>query len=251
MDELKEQELCTLIEEILKEIPKIAHGAIPATSAAAGTPQNYRKQAIHDNAKDGVAWVEEGRLCVRNPRGSGKFPVIVPGPGTRLIINNVPTTTPTTVSEEDIIHVETLEEPIPAKIEVMITPDRLHAYLTIQLPGVKRYRLVDQPPSTHLQLQTEHEIIKEATLDETEIKKTLAENKVLFGLKTKVLNNLLRHPRDGKFLVAERIPPIPPTDEQIQLFLLPNLTCVLKLIRTETSTFAKSTPSLQSMPAPS
>jgi uncharacterized protein (DUF342 family) len=221
IDELKERELRVLIEETLKEIEKMVHGAIPATSAPAGTPQNHRKQPVPGYIEDGVAWVEEGRLCVRNPRGGGKFPVIVPGPGTRLIVNNVPTTAPATVSEEDIIHVETLEEPIPAKIEVTITPDRLHAYLTIQLPGVKRYRLVDQPPSTYLQLQTEHEITKEATLDETQIKKILAKNKVLFGLKPEVLSDLLRHPRDGKFLVAEGIPPVSPTDEQIQLFFTP------------------------------
>ncbi|MEW6770278.1 MAG: FapA family protein [Bacillota bacterium] len=202
---IDEKELQNLIKEVLQEV--LGETAPKPAPALPPPPES----------EDGLVWVSDGRIYVRNPKGLGRFATITPGPGIQLILNNTVTTGTIIVREEDEVHAETVEEEIQGILKVTVSPNRLTAYLWIELPGIRRYRVLDREPSTDLVLQTEAEVIKQTVLDEAAVEKELAQKGVVFGIKGEVLKDLLQRPRDGKFIIAEGEPPAPPTDETVEI----------------------------------
>jgi uncharacterized protein (DUF342 family) len=206
-----EKELQNLIKEVLQEVlgetaPKPAL-ALPSSSSPPPPPES----------EDGLVWVSDGHIHVRNPKGLGRFATITPGPGIQLILNNTVTTGTVVVREEDEVHAETVEEEIQGTVKVTVSPNRLTAYLWVELPGIRRCRIPDRGPSTDLVLQTEAEVIKQPVLDEAAVEKELTQKGVVFGIKEEVLKDLLQRPRDGKFIIAEGEPPVAPTDETVEI----------------------------------
>ena len=204
-----EKGLQNLIKELLQEVsgkpaPKLAPKPAPASPPS-------------PESEDGLVWVSDGRICVRNPKGLGRFATVTPGPGTRLILNNTATAGTVIVREEDEIHAETLEDEVPGTVKVTVSPNRLTAYLWVELPGIRRYRILDREPAVDLVLQTEAEVIKQPVLDEAAVQEALAQKGVVFGVKEEVLKDLLQRPRDGKFIIAEGESPTPPTDETVEI----------------------------------
>ncbi|MEW6572970.1 MAG: FapA family protein [Bacillota bacterium] len=205
-----EKELQNLIKEVLQEVlgetaPK------PALALPSSSPPPPPE------SEDGLVWVSDGHIYVRNPKGLGRFATITPGPGIQLILNNTVTTGTVIVREEDEVHAETVEEEIQGIVKVTVSPNRLTAYLWVELPGIRRCRMPDRGPSTDLVLQTEAEVIKQPVLDEAAVEKELTQKGVVFGIKGEVLKDLLQRPRDGKFIIAEGEPPDPPTDETVEI----------------------------------
>lgn len=204
-----EKELQNLIKELLQEVPgEPAPKPVPKPAPASPPPPE---------SEDGLVWVSDGHICVRNPKGLGRFAAITPGPGTRLILNNTATAGTVIVREEDEVHAETVEDEVPGTVKVTVSPNRLIAYLWVELPGIRRYRVLDREPAVDLVLQTEAEVIKQPVLDEAAVEKELTRKGVVFGIKGEVLKDLLQRPRDGKFIIAEGEPPIPPTDETVEI----------------------------------
>jgi uncharacterized protein (DUF342 family) len=208
---IDEKELQNLIKEVLQEVlgetaPKPAL-ALPSSSSPPPPPES----------EDGLVWVSDGHICVRNPKGLGRFATITPGPGIQLILNNTVTTGTVIVREEDEVHAETVEEEIQGTVKVTVSPNRLTAYLWVELPGIRRYRVLDREPAVDLVLQTEAEVIKQPILGEAAVEKELTQKGVVFGIKGEVLKDLLQRPRDGKFIIAEGEPPVPPTDETVEI----------------------------------
>lgn len=202
---MDERELQNLIKELLREVPgETAPEPTPAPPPAS-------------EGEDGLVWVSDGHIYVRNPKGLGRFATITTGPGIRLILNNTVTSGTVIVREEDEVHIETVEEEVQGTVKVTVSPTRLIAYIWIESPGVRRYRVPDREPSTNLVLQTEAEVIKKPVLDKAAVEKELTQKGVVYGIKGDVLEDLLQRPRDGKFIIAEGEPPIPPTDETVEI----------------------------------
>lgn len=204
-----EKELQNLIKELLQEVP--------GEPAPKPVPEPVPVSPPPPESEDGLVWVSDGHICVRNPKGLGKFATVTPGPGTRLVLNNTATTGTVVVREEDEVHAETIEDEVPGTVKVTVGPNRLIAYLWVELPGSRRYRVLDREPAVDLVLKTEAEVIKQPVLDEAAVEKELTQKGVVFGIKGEVLKDLLQRPRDGKFIIAEGEPPIPPTDETVEI----------------------------------
>lgn len=97
------------------------------------------------------AFVEKGCIGVSH-RPEGPFPVVIPCPGVRLIINDQECTQPTPVSKEDKVQVEMVDERREGEWSVSISADGLQAILRICPTVVIHRQLADLPATNKLYL---------------------------------------------------------------------------------------------------
>lgn len=120
--------------------------------SSAETASTVGKAFPGREAVGAYAFVKQGRLVIRH-RPEGPYPVIVPCPGVRLIVNGQECTQPTPVSMKDTVRVETLEERREGKWSVSVSSDGLQAILRTRPTVIVHRELPDLPPARVLQLK--------------------------------------------------------------------------------------------------
>lgn len=89
---------------------------------------------------DGAAWVRDGVIFVRDPKGCGRPAVIIPAPEVQLFVNGNEVSGPTEVRASDDIAVVPRTRELPGRLGVKVAPDRLTAVLrgNTHAPGAAR-----------------------------------------------------------------------------------------------------------------
>ncbi|MCL6557805.1 MAG: FapA family protein, partial [Firmicutes bacterium] len=163
----------------------------------------------------GLAWIKDGKIYVRNPKGAAPPAVITPGMGVRLWVNGEEKRIPTPVREDDEITVqtETLEE--PGRVSVMIAPNKLKAFLDVRLTRYTNYTLPDLEPQQNLSIDASPRVEEKMPVTEEELRSLLTEHGVTYGIRDDILKSLFDQPSAGRHLIAEGEAPEPAVDEKI------------------------------------
>ena len=159
---------------------------------------------------NGKAWVQDGRIRVRNPVEGGKPAVVAPGRGVRLFVNGEEVTQPRPVLEEDDLRIETLTERVPGETKVYLSPDGLEAFMEVKLDTIVSYDLADQAPRENLVLETTPRYKASCPYNYEQVVALLAEAGVRYGILREAVEAFLARPEDGRFLVARGKAPTPP-----------------------------------------
>ncbi|MGQ9496696.1 MAG: flagellar assembly protein A [Desulfotomaculales bacterium] len=166
---------------------------------------------------NGKAWVQDGRIRVRNPVEGGKPAVVAPGRGVRLFVNGEEVTQPRPVLEEDDLRIETLTERVPGETKVYLSPDGLEAFMEVKLDTIVSYDLADQSPRENLVLEATPRYKASCPYNYEQVVALLAEAGVRYGILREAVEAFLARPEDGRFLVARGKAPTPPVDERIDI----------------------------------
>ncbi|MGO0121927.1 DUF342 domain-containing protein [Desulfothermobacter acidiphilus] len=168
----------------------------------------------------GQAYLKDGRLHVH---GSASAPaLVIPGEGVKLRVNGEEFQEPVEIRPED--HVEIVLPPAreePGKVQVLITADKLQAWLEVQLGRRLIPFLPDLPPRPRVVLQPQDREEKFFPVSKEELLRLLAEKGVQRGLLLEVIDELYRQPQEGRFLIATGQPPTPPQDEEVEASCCP------------------------------
>lgn len=169
--------------------------------------------------EDGLVWIEGQKVFVRDHRGTGIPPTIVPTEDTTLVIDGEIYNHITIVSSKNIINVETKESIREPSIKVSISEDELEAYIVFE-PGIRRkLRLKNQEPKNSITLETEStEIHRFNTLTKEQIYKELSDAGVVYGIDDGVIEAILKADEEQKYVVARGIKPVPGKDADVKLF---------------------------------
>lgn len=170
-----------------------------------------------DPACYGQAWVKDGKVIVKNPSEGGVSATVTPCEGVNLYVSGVKVLekTPVTAQDEVVLEPERHEE--PGKLSARISPDGMAAYLDLTASVVTRYTVDDREPETDLVLTVSPVTEKRCPLDMVELNKSLADNKILYGVKNEVIQGILEDPQDGSYLIAEGDPPGETTNDQVDI----------------------------------
>ncbi|MCG0278635.1 MAG: FapA family protein [Thermanaeromonas sp.] len=187
-------------------------------SATASTADN----AFPDGEPVGpYAFVKQGRLVVRH-RPEGPYPVVVPCPGVRLIVNGRECTQPTPVSMMDTVQVETVEERREGKWSVSVSSDGLQAILRTRPTVVVHRELPDLPPAKILQLAVVEQEERLPPLTWDELLQELSRLGINYGIDWEACSRGVTSCAEEEIVIARGIPAQPGKDGWVELLFPSN-----------------------------
>ncbi len=214
------------IEDLIKEVldgdqekakKSGPDGAKPKTPAGADS----REPSQGDN-RDGTVAVKNGQIVVKNPTGTGKYPSISPGRGTRILINDQQFTEPIILTEDTRLDIRLTDREPVVSFDLSLSDDGLEAYLTVQAQSGAKYRLADQEEAQNLVLTTE--ILEETVPSPIPIDRVIVKLNSLgikYGIDLDVIARELAAPNGQKVVFARGQPPVPSQDTMIEYLFGP------------------------------
>lgn len=166
---------------------------------------------------NGMAWVSGGKIFVRNPVEGAKKATLTPCKEIQIYLNGLPIAACVEVCQEDVIELKPLLHTDQGHIKVLISPDKMSAFLDIKKDCVSSYQLVDCPPTNDLLLATEQK--NDFVFNETfeTLIDILKENKVTYGINSIAIKSIIENKSEGVILVAQGLKPGVTLDDSIEL----------------------------------
>ena len=181
------------------------------------TPPQVSVSNSLPNERKGLAWVKDGKVFVQNPIGDAPKASITPSPEVQVLVNGNPITSKTELTQDDIIEVTCISHTEPGQIKVLVSPDKMNGIIELRNEYISTFELVDSQPTHNLTLKTKCK--KELVFAHT--KESLIEllhaNKVIYGINSTALDDLINNPQDGMTVVAKGLSPGASTDDYIDL----------------------------------
>ncbi|RKO65997.1 DUF342 domain-containing protein [Desulfofundulus salinus] len=166
------------------------------------------------------AFVKQGRLVVWH-RPEGPYPVVVPCPGVRLIVNGRECTQPTPVSMKDTVRVETVEERREGSWSVSVSSDGLQAILRTRPAVVVHRELPDLPPARVLQLKVVEREERFPPLTWDELLRELSRLGINYGVDWEACFRVTSCAEE-EVVIARGIPAEPGKDSRVELLFSSN-----------------------------
>ncbi len=164
-----------------------------------------------DKTALGLAWVENGKLKVKNPGPGGAPAKIIPSDGVEVFVEGVKITGETEVTESSNVIIRPVEQPPHVSFKFQITPDDLEAYVMLEVIDGVRYKVKDTEPSHRLELDVESEPIP-ACVDPQEIIQGAEKAGIRFGLDTQACHKVSVEKPSKPVLIASGVPATPGQD---------------------------------------
>ncbi|MEG6512715.1 DUF342 domain-containing protein [Desulforamulus ruminis] len=170
----------------------------------------------------GAAWVSDGQIYVKNPQGNEPKATITGCPEAQVLVNGNPINETTEISQEDVIEIVPLSHTDPGSTRVIISPDKMSAFLEVKLECINTYRLESCQPSSNLRLKAEaiKEIIPPGTVQS--LTNLLNQSNVIYGVDTDAIADLVKSLKEGLIPVAKGTPPGDSIDDYIEVFFKEN-----------------------------
>lgn len=186
-----------------------------AVARQAGSKHENKKNKVYP---DGLVWIKNGRVYVKNEGKGGMPPTINPSDGVKLYINGKECRHLTTISESDIVELKTVNIELDLQSDVEISEDKLKCFLIFTPARLISHTILDSGPVNKLDLLTKQIIIETKKTDIQQIIDYLKSVGIVYGISKYTLEKICKNNEPGRFLVAEGLPPEDPTDDFIEYF---------------------------------
>lgn len=175
-----------------------------------------------EEAEGPYAFVKQGRLVVRH-RPEGPYPLVIPCPGVRLIVNSRECTQPTrTVSMKDTVRVETVEDLREGKWSVTVSSDGLQAILRTRPTVVVHRELPDLPAARILQLAVVEREERLPALTWDELLQEVSRLGINYGVNWEACSRGVASCDEEEVVIARGIPAEPGKDGRVELLFPSN-----------------------------
>ena len=166
-------------------------------------PENH----INQKELDGLVWILNGRVLVRDEIKNGMPPIINPCNGVKMYINGLEYNHLSNVNEKDIIELKPVDTEINFNFDVEISEDKVKAYATYTPPKIVKNAIVDTNPVNKLDVQVTQVVIEMKEVSKQQLIEYLKDVcDVNFGIIDSVLEDICKNNTPGRFLIAEGIP---------------------------------------------
>lgn len=178
-------------------------------------PKKINKKKKFDEL-DGLVWILNGRVFVKNEVKDGMPPIINPCEKIKLFINGMECNHLTTVSEQDEIELKETINEIDAGIEVEISDDGLKAFLYFTPSRTVMNMVVDTYPTNKLDVSANQVTLELKKTSPEYLLNSLRSAGVVYGINTELLELICKNNMPGRFLIAEGVAPENPTHDEIE-----------------------------------
>lgn len=192
--------------------------SMPSTAAqeeSAATVETEVKE------RDGRLWFADGQLQYEPPVGRGRYPTIRVGKGVQLKADGkVVDVFPFVYDGQHDVTVEAVSQPPERRVEVLVSEDKLQAKMRVEYIKGFEATLREQPePRVALTLKAALKETEAPRYSVAELKQTLAEHGVVFGIRDDQLERLARDGSLDWVVVAEGMRPQDGIDGRIELIV--------------------------------
>ncbi|HBT20004.1 MAG TPA: hypothetical protein DEA47_01335 [Peptococcaceae bacterium] len=169
------------------------------------------------NSVGPYAYVKQGQLFVQHP-AEGPYPIVVPCPGTKLIVNDKECKEPTPVTVNDKVRIEVAEDECrEGSWSVFVSSDEIFVELQMRPTVLIRRELMDLPPARilHLKVNEREEYIPPFTLDE--LLQELSRLGINYGIDWEACSRAAASCKEEKIIIARGVPAKPGKDARVEL----------------------------------
>ena len=177
-----------------------------------------REKITNPKNSDGLVWIKNGKVFVKNEERDGLPPFINPCKGVALYINGVECNHLSAVNEKDTIELKPLFTVSNLQLDVEISKDKLKCYLIFTPACQVRHKIVDMEPANKLDIQTKQDELERIKTEKHQIIEFLKSKNILHGIKYDVVDEICEKNLPGRFLVAEGTPKQDAIDDSIEYF---------------------------------
>ena len=174
-----------------------------------------------EEAVGSYALVKNGNIDVYHPP-EGPYPMVIPCPGIKLLVNGRECTKPIPVSMEDTVQVETVNELRKGEWSVTVSPDGLQAILRTSPTVLLHRELPDLPPVRILNLAVVEREERQPPLTWNELMQELSRMGVKYGIDWEACYNGVKSCDVNKIVIARGIPAQPGKDGRVELLFTSN-----------------------------
>lgn len=167
---------------------------------------------------DGLVWIQNGQVFVKNEKNDGMPPVINPCEGIELYVNGQVINHLTSVSEDDVIELKPVKTEVKLQMDVDVTEDKLKCYFNFTPAMLVIHSVIDSQPANKLDIKTTQVILEKRSTDPQQILDFLSDANINYGIRMDVLKEICERNEPGCFLIAEGLPPEDATDDRIEYF---------------------------------
>ncbi|WP_074043449.1 flagellar assembly protein A [Geobacillus proteiniphilus] len=179
-------------------------GAVKEEKFGSTNANEAQIKATEDHLS-GKAWVRGGKIFYRSSPLC--YPTITVGQGVLLLKNGHPVAGTTVVTEGDQLEIQTTEETVETKWDIVLDEDKLHAILHIE-PGMKkRFRIKDASPDYHIELKAEQHIEIQNTLEYKSVLQKLKSLNIVQGFDFTAMAEAAKATKPGDFVIARGVKP--------------------------------------------
>lgn len=189
---------------------EIGHRSLAATTS------DMDNACLDGEEEDPVALVKDGHLVVWHPP-EGPYPVVIPCPGIRLIVNDQERNQPTPVSKEDTVQIETVDDRREGKWSITISSDGLQAVLRIRPTVVIHRELPDLPAAKKLQLKVVEREERLPPLTWNELLQELSRLGINYGVDWEACARAATSCAEEEVVIARGIPATPGKNGRVEL----------------------------------
>ncbi|QNB47877.1 DUF342 domain-containing protein [Thermanaerosceptrum fracticalcis] len=162
------------------------------------------------------AFMKEGCLVVQY-QPEGPYPVVIPCPGVRLIVNGQERTQPTPVSMQDTVRVDAVNERREGEWSVTISSDGLQAILRIRPTVVIHREVAELPAASKLQLAVVEREERLPPLTWHELLQELSRLGIKYGVDWEACSRGVTSCAEEEVVIARGIPAEPGKDGRVEL----------------------------------
>jgi hypothetical protein len=167
------------------------------------------------------ALVKEGCLEVYHPP-EGPYPMVIPCPGIKLVVNGRECTEPIPVSMEDKVTIHTMDELQKGEWSLTISDDDLKAILQIKPTVIVHRTLSDLPPAKILKLAVVEREERHSPLTWDELLQEVSVKGIKYGIDWEKCSNAVTSCDVGEIVIAQGIPAKPGKDGHVELLFTSN-----------------------------
>lgn len=201
-----------MLEDILIELLDSPSKPKSSNNEANKAEENLEK------TEDGLAWIENGKVFIKNPHGNGQVPSIIPCKGLRLFVNGKVIKHTVFVKEQDEIMIESEDEEVKGGFEVSVAEDKLAAFISLKMSYTVIRLPKDATPTNSLLLKFEKLFVKKKwDFSYEDVLNHLQQRGINTGIKFEKLQEKLATEKDDTFLLAEGNPPTKSVDEVVEI----------------------------------
>lgn len=179
---------------------------------------NSRDKKIKHRENDGLVWIQNGQVFVKNEQKDGIPPVINPCEGIELYVNGRIFNHLRSVNEDDVIELKPVIIEKKLHMDVDVAEDKMKCYLIFSPAMRVVHSVIDSQPANKLDIKTTQIILEKRSTDPQQILDFLSEANICYGILMDTLKEICEKNEPGRFLIAEGLLPEDATDDRIEYF---------------------------------
>lgn len=161
------------------------------------------KEGVNMENIDGTVEIKDGQILVSEPEGDGRFARIRAGKEIEIYLDEKKLQGESLVFSDSKIEIKKNSQLAKKNLNLKFKNNAIQAYLEIEIEAEYELEIKDHAPSNLVKVEAEKKVVKQPQIKKNEISAFLLKNKIRFGIKNEVIEQIVEENKSSCYLIAE------------------------------------------------